>query len=170
MYLETDRLILRDMEEGDLDRFDELGNSNFVRRYLCMEKLSREQAEEYLHQMIEKKQDFAVAQKDDNLLIGKLHLDRDSLRWDVNSVELAYWLGEPYTRQGYMTEALTALTGWLFREGGYDSITVRVLAPNVASQALLRRLGFLQEGFLHRSLRYENVVYDECLFSKQRTE
>lgn len=170
MELTTNRLTIRYMEEGDLDGFYPMCNEDFVVKYLCMYKMTREEAGDYIRQMMEKKRDFAVVLKTTGEFIGKIHLDSDSLRFDVNSVELAYWLGERYARQGYMTEALDALIGWLFREQGYDIISARVLAPNTASQALLKGLGFTQEGYLRRALNYEGTVYDDMQFSLLKEE
>lgn len=169
MKLLTERLIIRDMKMSDLERFHPLANSEFVLKYLCMYKMSKEESAQYIQKMMEKGQDFAISLKESDSFIGKIHMDTDSLRYDVNSIELAYWLGEPYTRRGYMKEALSAFIEYLFNEKEYDSITVRALAPNTASIELLRSLGFMQEGYLHRALKYEGVIYDDVIFSLQKT-
>ena len=165
MNLVTERLIIRELKMSDLDRFDPLANSDFVLKYLCMYKMDREGSRQYLQQMIEKQKDFAVALKDTDELIGKIHIDEDHLRYDVNSVDLAYWLGEEYTRKGYMTEALSAFIDYLFEERKYDAITAQSLAPNTASRALLSKLGFVQEGYLRRAIKDNGIIYDTVLFS-----
>lgn len=170
MQLTTDRLILREMKLSDIDRFDPMANSDFVLKYLCMYKMDREQSLEYIKQMIEKKHDLAVAFKDTDEIIGKVHFDNDPLRYDVNSVDVAYWLGEEYTGKGYMTEAMTAFIDYLFHEKGYDIITAQALAPNTASQSLLKRLGFTQEGYLRKALKYNDVIYDGVVFSLLKEE
>ena len=170
MNLITERLIIRDLRMDDLDRFDALANSDFVLHYRCMYRMDREGSKQYLRQMIERQKDFAVALKGSDELIGKIHIDEDHLRYDVNSVDLAYWLGEQYTRQGYMTEALSAFILWLFAERGYDAITAQALAPNTASRALLTKLGFVQEGYLRRAIKDNGVIYDNVLFSLQKDE
>lgn len=170
MRLTTDRLIVRYMELSDLDRFDPLANSDFVLKYLCMYKMNREESLDYIRQMMEKKRDYAIILKETNEFIGKIHLDNDPLRYGTSSVDLAYWIGEPYTRQGYMTEALRAVMAYLFTEKGYDMIAAQTLAPNIASQALLKGLGFTQEGILRRALNWEGTVYDSVCFSLLKEE
>lgn len=170
MRLTTERLVIRYMELDDLDRFDPLANSDFVLKYLCMYKMNREESLNYIRQMMEKKRDFAIALKDSDEFIGKIHLDNDSLRYGTNSVDLAYWVGEPYARKGYMSEALRAVMGYLFNEKGYDIISAQALAPNIASQALLKSLGFTQEAYLRRALNYEGTVYDSVAFSMLKEE
>lgn len=170
MQITTERLLIRPMRMSDLDRFDPLANSDFVLRYLCMYRMDREGSREYIRQMMEKKKDFAIALRESDELIGKIHIDEDHLRYDVNSVDLAYWLGEEYTRKGYMTEALTAFLDYLFREREYDIVSASALAPNIASCALLCKLGFTKEGVLRRAIRDNGVVYDSVLFSLMRDE
>lgn len=164
MRIETERLILREIRLEDLDRFDCLFNTDFVTQYLCMDKMTREETLGYIRQMRKKEQDYAIALGDTDELIGKIHVDEDHLRFGVNSMDIAYWLGEPYARQGYMTEALGAAIRYLFAEKGYDAISARVLAPNQASRALLRRLGFWEEGYLHRAVEWHGVIYDDVPF------
>lgn len=170
MILTTDRLVIRYMEEGDLIPYDILANTKFVRKTLCMWYSTKEESQTYLRQMIEKKQDLAIVLRNSGTFIGKIHLDRDSLRFGVDSLELAYWVGQPFARQGYMTEALTAVIRWLFQEKGYQIITVRVLAPNMASRGLLTKLGFTQEGYLRRAMNFEGTVYDDVNFSLLKEE
>lgn len=90
MQLTTERLLIRPMRMSDLDRFDPLANSDFVLRYLCMYRMDREGSREYIRQMMEKQKDFAIVLRESDELIGKIHIDEDHLRYDVNSVDLAY--------------------------------------------------------------------------------
>ncbi|MDO5400742.1 MAG: GNAT family protein [Eubacteriales bacterium] len=170
MRLTTERLIIRDMQESDIDSFYPLCNADFVTKYLLMYKMTRDEALDYIRQMMEKKRDFTVALRDGDRFIGKIHLDNDSLRFDVNSVELAYWVGEPYARRGYMTEALHALLNWLFAEKAYDVVSARVLAPNTASQKLLETLGFTREGCIRKALNDNGTIYDDVHYSMLKEE
>ena len=112
----------------------------------------------------------ALVRKADGGFIGKIHLDPDNLRYEVKAVSLSYWVGEPYARQGYMTETLKALLDRLFREEGYEIVSAQVLTPNTASAALLEKLGFTREGGLRRALRWRGALYDNLLYSLTREE
>lgn len=168
MELTTPRLTIRYMKETDIDRYYPMCNTEFATKYRLMYQMSREEALDYLHQMMEKKRDFAVALRDTDEFIGQIHLDNDPLRFDVNSVDLAYWVGEPYARQGYMSEALGALIPWLFET--YDVISAQVVAQNTASHALLQKLGFTREGCIRKALCYEGTVYDDVHYSLLKEE
>ncbi|MFT4947255.1 MAG: ribosomal-protein-alanine N-acetyltransferase, partial [Natronomonas sp.] len=64
----------------------------------------------------------------------------------VRSAELGYWIAPDHHGEGYGTEAAALLTGYGFEERGCHRITARVFEFNDASQALLERLGFREEG------------------------
>jgi RimJ/RimL family protein N-acetyltransferase len=74
--------------------------------------------------------------------IGVIGLDPDG----VMTVEVGYWLGQPYWGRGYATEALTALLAWARDAWGRRCITARHFADNPASGAVLIKAGFLYTG------------------------
>lgn len=55
--------------------------------------------------------------------------------------DVGYWLGAPHRGRGFMTEALTAVTDWLFGRG-VRRITWECVVGNTASAAVARRAGF----------------------------
>lgn len=168
MDLTTPRLTIRYMKEADIDRYYPMCNTKFATKYRLMYKMIREETLDYLHQMMDKKRDFAVALRDTDEFIGQIHLDSDPLRFGVNSVSLAYWVGEPYARQGYMSEALGVLIPRLFET--YDVISAQVVAQNTASHAMLQKLGFTREGCIRKALCYEGIVYDDVHYSLLKEE
>lgn len=169
MELHTERLSLRSLCDGDLDRFYDLYHTQFVQKYNCMQPMDRERTAAYLREQADNENNLAITLPEG--LIGMLYIHQDSLRHNVNSIEISYWLGEAYCRRGYMTEALSAVLERLFTVDGYDSVTARVFGENEASLALLCRLGFVQEGRLRRAARaYGGVVYDDVLFSLTRED
>ena len=171
MFLETQRLILRNLKEVDLPDYLRFRNSEFVLRYNAMARQSAEQAEKYIRSNLTNDRHVAVALKDTDAFVGMIYIERDSLRHRANSLEVSYWLGEPYSRQGMMTEALGAVVQHLFSREHISSVTVRVFADNPGSGRLLRRLGFRQEGHLREAvLGYDGVLHDDLLFSLRRDE
>lgn len=169
MYLETQRLILRNLKGTDLQAYLRFRNSEFVLRYNAMARQSTEEAEEYIRNNLTNDRHVAIARKDTDAFVGMIYVEQDSLRYKANSLQVSYWLGEPYSAQGVMTEALGALVQYLLSQDDVNSITARVFADNPGSGKLLRRLGFLQEGRLHQAvLGYDGILHDDLLFSLRK--
>ena len=169
MYLETQRLILRNLKGTDLQAYLQFRNSEFVLRYNAMARQSTEEAEEYIRNNLTNDRHVAIARKDTDAFVGMIYVEQDSLRYKANSLQVSYWLGEPYSAQGVMTEALGALVQYLLSQDDVNSITARVFADNPGSGKLLRRLGFLQEGRLHQAvLGYDGILHDDLLFSLRK--
>ena len=169
MYLETPLLILRNLKGTDLQAYLQFRNSEFVLRYNAMARQSTEEAEEYIRNNLTNDRHVAIARKDTDAFVGMIYVEQDSLRYKANSLQVSYWLGEPYSAQGVMTEALGTLVQYLLSQDDVNSVTARVFADNPGSGKLLRRLGFLQEGRLHQAvLGYDGILHDDLLFSLRR--
>ena len=169
MYLETPLLILRNLKGTDLQAYLRFRNSEFVLRYNAMARQSTEEAEEYIRNNLTNDRHVAIARKDTDAFVGMIYVEQDSLRYKANSLQVSYWLGEPYSAQGVMTEALGTLVQYLLSQDDVNSVTARVFADNPGSGKLLRRLGFLQEGRLHQAvLGYDGILHDDLLFSLRR--
>ncbi|WP_337267892.1 GNAT family N-acetyltransferase [Oryzifoliimicrobium ureilyticus] len=66
---------------------------------------------------------------------------------DDRTVEIGYWLGEPYWNQGFMTEACHALVDMVFRTRPHvEQIDARCRVMNVASKRVIQKCGFQFQG------------------------
>ncbi|MCG7627452.1 GNAT family N-acetyltransferase [Epibacterium sp. MM17-32] len=66
--------------------------------------------------------------------------------WHEARFRLAYWVSNTHQAKGYGSEAVTAVTQMAFRALGAQRVTTGHAAPNRASAALARRLGFQPYG------------------------
>ena len=169
MRIETQRLILRHPEVRDAEDCMEFCNSEFVLHYNAMVPRTLEQVRK---QISEADPGALVLQlKDSGKVIGEIFIHEDSLRYGIASKELSYHLSQAYSRQGYMKEALRAVIGHLFASEDLECVTARCFAPNKASLALLRSLGFHQDGLIPRCVKgYRDVVYDDAIHSLFRKD
>ena len=88
-----------------------------------------------------------------------------------HSVEVGYVLGASYHGRGYMTEALSAVTGSAFNDPAVQRIYATCHVDNTASRRVLERCGYELEGRLRRYARYPNCtpqICDSYLLSKVR--
>ena len=164
MELITKRLVLRHPRIEDAVDYLEFCNTEFVLRYNAMVLKTREKVEKYLTDC---REEILVLQlKESGKVIGEISIGEDSLRYGVNAKELSYMLREEFSRQGYMKEALQAVIAYLFAQEKLECVSARCFAPNEASLALLRSLGFRQDGYIPRCVKgYQDQIFDDTLHS-----
>lgn len=104
-----------------------------------------------------------IFRRDDRELLGGITLG--NLRRGVAQTgSLGYWMGEPHAGRGYMSEALFALLDFAFGPLGLHRAEAACLPHNVASRALLLKLGFREEGMARGYLRIAGRWQDHVLY------
>ncbi|MEK8045092.1 GNAT family N-acetyltransferase [Ideonella margarita] len=78
--------------------------------------------------------------------------------------ELGYVLGQAHWHGGWMFEACEALVAHAFGPLGLRRLEAEVNPANAASMALIRRLGFTQEGLLRQRWTAKGRTYDIAFF------
>ena len=106
---------------------------------------------------------FAIRRITDHQFIGEISL------YDLNpknrSAVVGYFTGTDYRQQGYTKEGLGLLLGYLFEVVGLNKVMADTGAFNQVSIALLKSLGFQQDGCLRQHQLLDGVLYDQYLFS-----
>ena len=95
---------------------------------------------------------FLVCRVEDGRIAGTMNLS-EIVRGIFHSAYLGYYVGEPYAGRGYMTEALGLLLGRAFGPLGLHRVEANIQPSNLASIALVRRAGFVREGYSRRYLK-----------------
>ncbi len=171
MILETERLFLCPPSPEFAEELLPYRNSEFVLKYNCMRERSLEELKKDLEREQGTENIFYLKEKSSGRVFGALYLTEDSLRYNVDSLMLEYWLGENFARKGFMSEAIRAALHYAFNELGCELITVRVFEENVASLRLVKKLGFTHEGTLRRCVKTPaGRIFADCLFSMTRDE
>ena len=165
MQIVTDRLCIRLAKHSDVDMVLPFRNSEFVLKYNCMHKCTRDELQ---YELV--REDSYVVVLDEQV-IGVIDLHEDSLRYRIASKELSYYLDEAYTKHGYMKEALSAIIDYLFKVENLECVSARAFIQNIASHKLLLSLGMHQDGVLPKAVMgYNDIVYDDGLYSILREE
>lgn len=106
---------------------------------------------------------FFILRRADKQLLGGISLS--NLRRGVAQAgSLGYWIGAPYARQGYMSEALAALLDFAYGPLGLHRVEAACLPHNAASRRLLLKLGFEEEGLARGYLRIAGRWQDHVLY------
>ena len=107
---------------------------------------------------------FLMFRADDDALVGGVTLS-NVRRGVAQSASLGYWVGEPFARQGYMTEGLRVVLDFAFDRLALHRIEAACLPANRPSQGLLLKSGFKEEGYSRQYLRINGRWQDHRLFA-----
>lgn len=102
-------------------------------------------------------------------LIGALTLD-NIRKGPAQMGTLGYWLGQGFTGQGFMSEAVNAVTQYAFDDLGLSRIEAACLPENQASRGVMARTGFKYEGVAQSYLQIAGRWRTHVLFAKIRTD
>ena len=164
MNLETARLYLRAPRPEDAAAYTAIHNSEFVLRYNAMQQTTPERMAEKFTDAEYLENTLFLEEKETGKLLGAIFLEEDDLRYGVVSRSLSYFIDEAHSRKGYMKEAMGAVIATLFRKENLECISVRVFAPNTASRALLRSLGFTENGIIPCCVKgYKGQIFDDVI-------
>ena len=160
----TERLILRSPKPEDAESYCTIHNSEFVLRYNAMMPTTKDRMEKKFADEAYCKDTVFLEEKESGELIGAIFLEEDDLRYGVVSRSLSYFIREDHSRKGYMKEAMGSVIPWLFETENLECISARAFAPNAASRALLRSLGFQENGMIPKCVKgYGDVVFDDVI-------
>lgn len=108
---------------------------------------------------------YLIIRRSDDALLGGLSLS-NIRRGDADTASLGYWIGEPFARHGYMSEAVNAALAHAFGSLGLHRIEAACLPENEASIRLLARCGFDREGYARAYLKIAGRWRDHLLFAR----
>ncbi|WP_307071989.1 GNAT family N-acetyltransferase [Guptibacillus hwajinpoensis] len=162
----TKRLTLRALDERDLEALLSIFSNPHTMKYYGSDVLSSlEEVEGMLMSFrkgFENQQAirFGIECRETGQLIGTCGFHNWSKR--VNRIEIGYDLKHEKEGKGYMTEALTAIISFAFRELQMNRIGALIHPENTASRKLVKNLGFQEEGLL-RDYAYANENYMDLI-------
>jgi RimJ/RimL family protein N-acetyltransferase len=105
--------------------------------------------------------------KETGQLIGCSGLHR--IDWQARKFEIGYWVRTSCSGQGYITEAVNAISNYAVHELQANRIEIRCDSRNVRSARVAERLGFTLEGILrHDACAADGSLRDTAVYSKVR--
>lgn len=106
---------------------------------------------------------WAITFKDDKKLIGTIgfwQMDKPNFR-----AEIGYILNPNFHRKGIMDEAMKAIIDFGFKRLQLHSIEAITKPTNTASNEILLKNGFVQEGYFRETFFFNGKFYDKKVFS-----
>jgi RimJ/RimL family protein N-acetyltransferase len=144
--LVTERLVMRPPHDDDLPDLVALAASRRVAEMLARMPHPYGEAEgrAFLEHSRNKDGDeivYALTLAETGAFIGCAGLHRTE-----RGLELGYWIGEPYWKQGFATEAAHALVDLAFRATDANVLHVSCRVVNPASRRVIQKCGFQYAG------------------------
>ena len=151
-YLETDRLIMRDVLETDVDGMFELDSDPLVHKYLGNNPIKTKDKAEKIIQFIQKQYKelgigrFAAIEKSTGDFIGWSGLKfntgkKEALNGRIDFYDVGYRLIPRYWGKGYATESSVAILDFGFNKLNIDTICGAAEKDNIASNKILQNIG-----------------------------
>lgn len=90
---------------------------------------------------------LVLEKKEDGELVGAISV---TFKMPYYTADLGFMLRPDFHNQGLGSESVAAVCQFLFKQIGVEKISAMTDARNTASRGLLEKVGFLQEGYLHK--------------------
>jgi len=175
--LETDRLIIREIQDADLEGIFELDSSTEVHKYLGNNPIKTKEEAKKIIEFIKNQYKergigrFALIEKKSTNFIGwagfKLNKgEKETLNGFDNFIDIGYRLIPKYWKKGYGLEAATACLDYGFKTLNYDIIYGAADIQNLGSNKILRKIGleFVNE------FKYNNTAVNWYQLKKENYE
>jgi len=173
--IKTERLILRPYRQEDAPELQRLiGERDVVSTMMSIPHPYEDgMAEEWIDKQRESFDkgetiNFAITHRREGFLIGGIgfhEIDRQSER-----AEIGYWIGKPYWRNGYGTEAARAVLQYGFEVLGLNRIHAIHFGNNPVSGRILQKIGMRHEGCHRQHFKKWGVFVDWELYGILRSE
>jgi len=167
--LETERLKLRELTQADVSAIFHCFSNEAVTRYYGQEPfVEKQQAGQLIKQFgknFEEKRGirWGIERKETGEVMGTIgyHL------WSAahKRAEIGYEIHPDYWRQGYTKEAVQKVISYGFEHMNLHRIGAVVFLENEASNQLLLKLGFQQEGILRDYMVQKGNAHDTFIYS-----
>lgn len=167
--LKTNRLLLRQINNNDVNDFFEIRSNKLAMQYI--DRPIAVVPEDAL-KLIEVITDFynkneaitwAICLNENTTLIGTIgfwRMDKENYR-----TEIGYILHPKFHQQGLMQEAIEIVIDYGFNHLKFHSIMANINPKNYASQKLLEKNNFIKEAFFRENYFYNGKFLDSTIYS-----
>lgn len=178
IYLETERLCIRDHKWEDIETHHKLLSDEEVMYYLqdikttswtssrenlmkAMEEENRSRREHYF---------FRIEDKITHEHIGEIGYTITDFTLLGACVNLGYFSYKKYWNKGYMTEAVNEVLRFAFEENHVYRVATGCLKENKASERVMQKCGFTKEGELKKKEWHDGQMRDRVIYRMLKEE
>lgn len=173
--LQTDRLVLRRLTVGDAQQvYDNWASDPEVTQFLRWSTHSSvDVSRAIVGAWVDSYDDpgtfnWGIELIEDETLIGQTSVVEQDL--SVGLVNVGYVVGRRWWGRGYCTEALVAVTGYLFAGAQANKVEASHDPANVASGRVMEKAGMVTEGLRRASCLSGSTIRDQIYHGILRSE
>jgi [ribosomal protein S5]-alanine N-acetyltransferase len=167
--IETNRLMLREIKDEDIEMLFSLRSDPEVMKYV--DKPLAKTQEDVMPLFSQMREDvknnkgisWIIALKENHEMIGHIgfwRIDKENHRG-----EIGYMLRKKYFGKGLATEAIKAVVLHGFNNIKFHSVEANINPDNIASQKVLEKTGFIREAFFKENYYFEGRFLDSAIYS-----
>lgn len=172
--IETERLILRKLEQSDTADLFEYASEPAVSRFMPWQAhQTPDDTSDFIDFILKgyaenKKLTWAIELKRENKMIGTI----DFVSWlqKRQRAEVGYTLSHHYWGQGLMLEAAEALIDFGFKEMNLIKVEAPIMLDNKKSQRLAEKLGMIREGVSRKHMVIKGEFVDLAMYAVLKEE
>lgn len=122
-------------------------------------------AEQWISSILDEKVKTKFAIVVDGEAIGGIGVETKE---DVyaQSMEFGYWIGEEYWNKGIITEAIQAISDYVFEKFDVMRLEAHVYHWNIGSMKALEKAGFQKEAILQKRVFKDGKYVDEHIYTR----
>jgi RimJ/RimL family protein N-acetyltransferase len=167
---ETDRLIIREFNEGDFKSVHIYASNPEVTMYLPFGPNSEEETQLFLKRVVNYHlqnprcdYEFAIVLKGSNTLIGGCGIHITNINNKEGSI--GYCFNKKYWRNGYASEAAKAIIKFGFEELNLHRVFATCHPDNIGSAKVMEKIGMQKEGRLREHKFQKGEWPDSFIYS-----
>lgn len=170
MYLETERLILRNFQAKDAEDLYNYLSNPAIYTFEPGNPIDLKTAKEAVERRSKDDLFIAVEDKKNQKLIGHLYFAKDGYE-AIQTWHLGYIFNPDFQNKGFCTEACQAIVSYAFNTLKAHRIDAKCSTENTASNRVLQKLGFRLEGtmlknvFFHRDSDGAPIWFDSNIYA-----
>lgn len=171
--LETNKVLLRPMEEADYDPFLLLAQSDFLWKYFSKELNDPQQLRAWMQEALQdraagRRIPFTIVKKEGGAICGSTSFG--NIYFYDKRIEIGWsWLGETFLGSGINRHCKYALLKYAFETLCFERTEIKTDYLNGRARQALRNIGATEEGVLRshmqmpRSRRRDSIFYSILL-------
>ena len=168
----TERLNVRRYEPGEGAMYYKTGQKNrahltpYESGNVIMDLKNEEHAERIIHELIQEwnaRNCFFMGafSRTDGSFIGQIYVG--PVNWHTPEFRVGYFVDVNQQGKGYITEAVTAVLGWLFNHLDAHRVSLECDSNNTRSIHVAERCGFTREGHFRENKKNTDGTFSNTL-------